>query len=170
MDKALCKIVLVCIWPTCKQFTYFYRLMVFSHQQSLIKSLQDEQDCAMALHVIVVLLFQQGTGSIIHIPGKFIPTLISFLAQLIPKKEHEKLVQCQQLISSQWKSKHSVSISSEESNKEELSTAVNTMKQDNDAEAEGSIDTASVSEVYDVDPATYELIRDLKQLVVKART
>lgn len=59
----------------------------------------------MALHLLLVLLFQQETGFIIHVPGKFIPTLISFLHQHLPRKEHEKLVKCQHLISAKWKAR-----------------------------------------------------------------
>ena len=58
----------------------------------------------MALHIIVVLLFQQKTNSIIHIPGKFVPTMIMWLSEHVPKKEHLKLVECQRLISAKWKS------------------------------------------------------------------
>lgn len=58
----------------------------------------------MALHIILVLLFQQKTNSVIHIPGKFIPTMISFLSDHVPRKEHVKLVECQRLISAKWKS------------------------------------------------------------------
>ena len=58
----------------------------------------------MALHIILVLLFQQKTHSIIHIPGKFIPTMILFLSDHVPKKEHSKLSECQHLISTKWKS------------------------------------------------------------------
>jgi hypothetical protein len=78
---------------------------LFSHQQSLRKSLAEEQDPAMALHIILVLLFQQEIGAMIHIPGKFIPTMVSFLGQHLPKKEHENLVECQRLITAKWKAR-----------------------------------------------------------------
>lgn len=58
----------------------------------------------MTLHLILVLLFQQKTNTIIHVPGKFVPTMISYLSDHVPKKEHGKLVECQQLISDKWKS------------------------------------------------------------------
>lgn len=82
----------------------FFRQLIFSHRQSLQRNLDEEQEHAMALHIIVVLLFQQKTNCIIHIPGKFVPTMIMFLSEHVPRKEHLKLVECQRLISAKWKS------------------------------------------------------------------
>ncbi len=82
---------------------------MFSHQQSLLKSLKEEKDCAMALHLILVLLFYQETKSIIHIPGKFIPTMISFLHDHLSSSVYDKVIKCQHLISAQWKLRQSTS-------------------------------------------------------------
>lgn len=122
---------------------------MFSHQQSLRKSLMEEKDAAMALHIILVLLFQQETGAIIHIPGKFIPTMISFLCQHLPRKEHEKLVRCQHLITAKWRTR--LTPDSEETQRSETRHA-------------SSITAADVSSE---DDEIDTLIQDLKQLVIR---
>ena len=82
---------------------------MFSHQQSLLKSLKEEVDSAMALHLILVLLFYDQTKCIVHIPGKFIPNMISFLHGHLSLDIYDKIVECQHLISTQWKLRQSVS-------------------------------------------------------------
>lgn len=122
----------------------YYRQLLFSHRQSLKRNLIEEEDYAMALHLIVVLLFQQETGSIVHMPGKFVPTMISFLSPFVPKREHEKLVECQRLISARWKSDQ--------------------VSNDADKCSSGEkVPQFSLSE--DRDLAINEYIRDLKQLL-----
>lgn len=134
------------------------RQLMFSHQQSLRKSLTEEQDSAMALHLILVLLFQQETGAIVHVPGKFIPTLISFLCQHLPRKEHEKLVECQHLITVKWKSRQLTS------------NAKIRTPESGCAASDGASDGGKVhatAEESSEDDTIEALIQDLKQLVLK---
>ena len=77
--------------------------MLFSHQQSLLANLREEQDPAMALHLVTVVLFQQHAGCIIHMPGKLVPHVITFLESQMKPEEHSKLVQYQKLVTLQWK-------------------------------------------------------------------
>ena len=79
----------------------------------LKKNLTDEQDNAVCLHLIVILLFHQKTGSIVHIPGKFVPSMISFLASHVPDQIHKQLLNCQRLIASRWKTATMVSFNTE---------------------------------------------------------
>ena len=58
----------------------------------------------MCLHLISVILFQQQTGNIVHIPGKLVPTVIAFLAQHLDDKVHSKLIECQKLVSNRLRS------------------------------------------------------------------
>lgn len=74
---------------------------MFSHQQSLLESLKEEQEPAMALHLVTVLLFQRYTNCIIQVPGKLIPSVITFLSGHMPAQEHSKLVQYQMLVMQQ---------------------------------------------------------------------
>lgn len=120
------------------------RQLVFSHQQSLLKSLKEEVDCAMALHLVLVLLFYQETKCIIHIPGKFIPNMISFLHDHLSLNIYDKLIECQHLISVQWKSRQSTTTGGEEE----------ALSQDKDI-SESSIQ---------------ELIKDLKQVVITLKS
>ncbi len=77
---------------------FFHRQVLFTHQQSLKEHLKEEQEPAMALHLVTVLLFQRHTNCIIHIPGKLVPCVLSFLATHMPTEDHSKLVQYQQLV------------------------------------------------------------------------
>lgn len=77
--------------------------MIYSHQQTLKKKLAEESDYAMSLHLILVLLFHQQTGCIVHIPGKFVPNMIAFLSGRIPEKVHSQLANCQKLVSTHWR-------------------------------------------------------------------
>ena len=79
------------------------RQLQFSHLQSLLEHLQEEQDPAMILHLVVVILFQQHTNYMIHAPGKLVPSIVSFLADRVSKSEASKLVQYQQLVMLQLK-------------------------------------------------------------------
>ena len=135
---------------------------MFSHQQSLRKSLIEEKDSAMALHIILVLLFQQETGTMIHIPGKFIPILISFLGQHVPKKEHEKLAKCQILITAKWKARH-LSGGDEGASGGDDGASGGDGAQGNDAR---ETERSSGSE----DDEIEALIQELKQLVVRTNS
>ncbi len=113
----------------------------------------EEHDSAMALPIILVLLFQQEMNSIIHVPGKFVPTMISFLSKNMPRKEHEKLVQCQHLITAKWKTKSS----DDKTSSQAASSTVQLQDKDSDLD-----DSTSEDDAIDA------LIQDLKQLVIRA--
>lgn len=119
------------------------RQLIFAHEQSLRKSLTEELNPAMALHIIVVSLFQHETGAIVHVPGKFVPTMISFLSRYLPRKEHERLVECQHLITVKWKTRQLTS---------------ETLPSDGDRAMSG--------EGSSEDDKIESLIQDLKQLVL----
>lgn len=125
---------------------YCYRQLTFSHQQSLLKSLEEEEDSAMALHLVLVLLFYQETKSIIHIPGKFIPTMISFLHDHLSLEVYEKLVECQRLVSAQWK-----------------------LQQHTSKNGDGDFEALD-GHTADTKDTIHILIHDLKQLVMKANS
>lgn len=119
----------------------------------------EEQDHAMALHLITVLLFQRKTATIVHYPGKFVPTVISFLSNHLPKKEHDKLVECQHLISSKWKSKRLTSVTDEASMSDDEILGTQYCAMD-------AVTPEKVSESEeDVEASIQTLIQDLKHLV-----
>ena len=118
--------------------------MIYSHQQSLIKNLSEEQDSALALHIISLLLFHRETNCILHIPGKFVPTVIAFLLDYLPRKEHEKLIECQKLITAKWKA----------SNRKDTESG--------SSKSDVGIAAAEVS----TDDAIQTLIQDLKLFVI----
>ena len=71
---------------------------MFSHQQSLMVTLKEEKEPAMALHLVTVLLFQRYTSCIIHAPGRFVPNIISFLGKHMSDDEYAKLTDYQRLV------------------------------------------------------------------------
>jgi len=87
----------------CVNSTSTSRQLQFSHLQSLLENLREEQEPAMILHLVVVILFQQHTNCMIHAPGKLVPSVVSFLAERVSESEESKLVQYQQLVMLQLK-------------------------------------------------------------------
>eukprot|EP00731_Ephydatia_muelleri_P001090 Em0001g1090a len=74
------------------------RQLLFSHHQSLLATLKEEKEPAMALHLITVFLFQRCTSCIIHAPGRLVPNIISFLAKHMNDTEYAKLSEYQRLV------------------------------------------------------------------------
>lgn len=138
---------------------FYFRQLIFSHQQSLVKSLEDELDHAMALHIVAVLLFHRETSCIIHLPGKFIPTVISFLSSSLSKEKHDKLLECQHLISAEWKAKQLTSYKAGDINEE---TGQETQTSDREPSDNDTAADSAESEL-----VISGLIKDLKQLVIK---
>ncbi len=66
-----------------------------------MENLKEEQEPAMALHLVTVLLFQRHTNCIIHVPGRLVPSVIAFLAGRMPTQDHARLVQYQHLVMQQ---------------------------------------------------------------------
>ncbi|XP_033636032.1 E3 UFM1-protein ligase 1-like isoform X2 [Asterias rubens] len=74
------------------------RQLVFNHRQALREQLQNETDPAMALHLAVVLAFQNSTQCMLHAPGKLIPPLIGFLAEHLAVDHRKLLLRYQGLV------------------------------------------------------------------------
>jgi len=58
----------------------------------------------MCLHLITVVLFQQKTGCIVHIPGKLVPVVIAYLSKELDTAVYAKLLESQRLVSEQLRS------------------------------------------------------------------
>ncbi|XP_022089822.1 E3 UFM1-protein ligase 1-like isoform X2 [Acanthaster planci] len=74
------------------------RQLVFNHRQALREQLQNETDPAMALHLAVVLAFQNSTQCMLHAPGKLVPQLISFLNTHLTSTNYSLLLRYQGLV------------------------------------------------------------------------
>ncbi|XP_072018738.1 E3 UFM1-protein ligase 1-like [Amphiura filiformis] len=77
------------------------RQIVFHHRQALCEQLRQESDPAMALHLTVVITFQNATQCMVHAPGKCVPQLISHLAEHISPDQNAILIQYQGLVQKQ---------------------------------------------------------------------
>jgi len=86
---------------------------------NLKKKLVDENDYAVSLHLIVVLLFYKNTSHIVHIPGKFVPNMISALFNYVPDQVYKQLLKCQKLITLQWKA---ATVESQDSTETDISS------------------------------------------------
>ena len=60
--------------------------------------MEHEQDPAMALHLVVVLLFQQHTNCMLHAPGRMVPAIVTILEKYLPEEEQKILLSFQKLI------------------------------------------------------------------------
>lgn len=101
--------------------SYCFRQLLFSHQQSLLENLKEEQDPAMMLHLITVIIFQQHTGCIVHIPGKLVPQVLAFLAERLDLKDYEKLSECQRLVAQQLRSQSVAMVKGNEASNDDIS-------------------------------------------------
>ena len=73
----------------------YYRQLIFNHRQALLESMTSETDPAMLLHLASVVLFQTFTQAIIHVPGRCVPQVITFLKQHMEDRKYVKLVELQ---------------------------------------------------------------------------
>ena len=76
----------------------FNRQLLFTHRQSLMEKVEHEEDPAMTLHLVTVLLFQQHTGCMLHVPGRMVPSIVAVLEKYLPEKEQQVLLTFQQQI------------------------------------------------------------------------
>ena len=60
--------------------------------------MEHEEDPAMVLHLVAVLLFQQHTGCMLHAPGRMVPSIVAILEKYLPEEEQKILLSFQQLI------------------------------------------------------------------------
>ncbi|XP_071112658.1 E3 UFM1-protein ligase 1-like [Haliotis cracherodii] len=79
------------------------RQIVFNHRQSLVESVKEESDPAMALHLAAVILFQTYTQMMVHAPGRVVPQIIEYLEVHMDKEQHKTLVTLQELVVRQAK-------------------------------------------------------------------
>ncbi|XP_046571677.1 LOW QUALITY PROTEIN: E3 UFM1-protein ligase 1-like [Haliotis rubra] len=80
-----------------------FRQIVFNHRQSLVESVKDESDPAMALHLAAVMLFQTYTQMMVHAPGRVVPQIIEYLESYMVKDQHKTLVTLQEHVVKQAK-------------------------------------------------------------------
>ena len=114
----------------------------------------------MALHLTSVLLFQQHTGCIIHVPGKLVPIVINFLESPMSTEDYSVITQFQKLVTSQWKaSARSKSSTNEEAeSRPSIETSKSTTDEHKDAPP-----------AKDIDEQLKTLIGGLKGLVIKPK-
>ena len=123
----------------------------------------------MSIHLIIVLLFYQHTGSIIHIPGKFVPNMIVFLSGRIPEKVRAQLVDCQQLVTTHWRLSKAVSCpgiddAGKPSDNADSSNATDPERVIQLSEAHE--DLSAPAEIDDVETRLIVLVQELKHLVM----
>lgn len=135
------------------------RQLLFSHQQSLLKNLQCEQQPSMVLHLVVVILFQQTTNCAIHVSGKLIPQIINFLQCHLEQKTYTTLNEFETLL---------VKCISKE---RDSGGPINSRDGSECVVSETAKESfAETSEVVTLKKQVEDMIDDMKQLVVKHKT
>ena len=149
------------------------RQLLVAHEHSLMESLTEEQDPAMALHLVTVLLFQQRTGCMLHIAGRLVPHTTAFLQSHLTPAEHSKLTHYQELVMLQLKltsrpqqdrkkTKRTPNEASTTNNKEEE-------EKEEEEEEEGDVPVKQEDEETRVRGELQSLLSDLKGLVIKPK-
>lgn len=156
------------------------RHLLFTHRQSLLGKVEHEEDPAMVLHLVTVLLFQQQTSCMLHAPGRMVPSIVAILEKHIPEDEQKILLSFQQLIikyitavrnkEETKSSSDTLNSETQKSNTEDKAGDTNEVKDKEESEAEENTGT----EQADNDPATLlsKLTSDLplvKALVLKPK-
>ena len=122
----------------------------------------------MVLHLTAVLLFQQHTGCIIHVPGKLVPLIINFLESRISSEEHSVVTQFQKLVTLQWKASGRSKPTSEITGAEANPSNLHTTEISENVEV-GNKEVFTPVTSADVDLQLEDLIGKLKGLVIKPR-
>lgn len=120
----------------------------------------------MVLHLTAVLLFQQHTGCIIHVPGKLVPLIINFLESRISSEEHSVVTRFQKLVTLQWKASDRNKPTSEITVAEASSTNLHSTELTENVEV-GSKEVFTPVTSADVDLQLNDLMEKLKGLVIK---
>ena len=136
----------------------------------------------MALHLVVVLLFQQHTGCMLHAPGRMVPSIVTILEKYLPEEEQKILLSFQQLII-----KYITAVRNAEETTKSSSETLNSepQKSNTESDADGTADkeegkdenteeSGDKAEEMDKDPATLlsKLNNDLplvKTMVLKPK-
>ena len=74
---------------------YFFscRQLSLERRCALQEQLRQENDPAMALHLVSAVLFQHHTGCMLHAPGRCVPQIISFLEDKLSPEHYASLNQ-----------------------------------------------------------------------------
>lgn len=141
----------------------------------------------MVLHLVTVILFQQNTNCAIHISGKLVPQVITFLKSHLQSVQHVKLVAFEHLVIQQRKltSQTSREYQNQEASattlEKEEDEGVSEMGQDGGgsedapslqeatSDENGGQAEAGARDVALVDQELQNLVDDLKKLVIKPR-
>lgn len=74
------------------------RLIVTQHKEKLCQQLQETNDPALILHLVVLILFTNTTGNIIHASGRFVSQLLMFLKSYLNDTQNTLLKDFHDLI------------------------------------------------------------------------
>ena len=74
------------------------RQLLFNHRQCLIDQLDRETEPPMALHLVVVILFQYHTNTLLHAPGRCVPQIIAYLQNHLSSADYNTLIYYQDLV------------------------------------------------------------------------
>ncbi|XP_037079233.1 E3 UFM1-protein ligase 1-like [Pollicipes pollicipes] len=102
-DAALDPAMAICGVVTKKADRKKDRQQQRAHLQCLLEQLNGSTDPALTLHLAALLLYQTFSGHMLHASGKFVPAIVTRLADLVPPEVISVLQQCQGLVIKQLK-------------------------------------------------------------------
>lgn len=138
----------------------------------------------MVLHLVVVLLFQQHTGCMLHAPGRMVPSIVAILEKYLSEEEQTIILSFQQLIikyitavrnKEETKSlSDSLNNEPQKSNTDSQADDTGEVKDKEDEEKENAVSVPSGAEQMDNDPTVLlsKLNNDLpvvKAIILKSK-
>ncbi|XP_052238485.1 E3 UFM1-protein ligase 1 homolog [Dreissena polymorpha] len=75
-----------------------------THRQTLLEQLHTETDPAMTLHLTCVILFHKVTQAILHLPGRCVPLVLTFLKNHLEPEKFQELINLQVHVMLGWES------------------------------------------------------------------
>lgn len=112
----------------------------------------------MVLHLTAVILFQQHTGCIVHVPGKLVPIVVKFLESRLDADKYFVISRFQHIVANKWKASSMDPENTPRSNK----VAELVSEDDHDSAKSLSQNVCFTSDNIDLDQ-----IDELKRLVIK---
>lgn len=70
---------------------YFCRLLIQNHREKLIYKLENCEEPALVLHLVVLALFTILNQSMLHASGRQVPIIISFIKSQLKEDDFVKL-------------------------------------------------------------------------------
>ena len=77
----------------------FHRQIILTHKHGLLDQLYKCNDPSLVLHLACLVIFTIATGTMLHASGKFVSSIMDFLAiEHLSEEDHRQLVKFHELV------------------------------------------------------------------------